>query len=258
MMSDTHRHANGCWFNPDHARWVCRNGSLTSDGAPADAVPDRPLVDVRDMIVVHTAMLREFRLAPAAVTRTTPGDRKKARAVARHIRFLCDMLHHHHAGEDQLLWPKLRERTPQASGRIIDEAEVQHREIDAALQGVQKTQHTWAARPDATNRAHLAEHLEQLHLLLGSHLDLEERALLPLAASALTVNEWRAIGDAAVAAMSKPALVLAFGMFAYEGDVTVLRDMLKTAPPPARFMLPRVASRAYARRARSIHATPRP
>jgi hypothetical protein len=28
---------------------------------------DRPLVDVRDMIVVHTAMLREFRLAAAAV-----------------------------------------------------------------------------------------------------------------------------------------------------------------------------------------------
>ena len=85
---------------------------MTNNDTSSAAAPERALVDVRDMIVVHTAMLREFRLAPAAVRRTLPGDRSRARAVAGHVRFLCDLLHHHHEGEDELLWPTLRSRTP--------------------------------------------------------------------------------------------------------------------------------------------------
>ena len=42
----------------------------TQISAPTD--PD--LVDTRDMVVVHTAMLREFRLAPAAVRRLPPAS----------------------------------------------------------------------------------------------------------------------------------------------------------------------------------------
>ncbi len=257
MTNDTHQHTTRCWWSPDQARWVCR-GSMPCDIASVDLAVDLPLVDVRDMIVVHTAMLREFRLAPAAVTRTPPGDRKQARVVAGHLRFLCDMLHHHHAGEDELLWPKLRERTPGASGRVIEEVEAQHRDIDAALTVVEQVRDAWPAQARATDRDLLAAHLDRLYASLSDHLDLEERELLPLAAGALTEAEWNAIGEAAVAAMPKPARVLAFGMFAYEGDPAVLRGMLKTAPPPARIVLPHVAPRAYARRARRIHGTPRP
>ena len=255
---DHHEHTNRCWWNPDEARWVCREEAPTPDRAAARTGPDRALVDVRDMIVVHTAMLREFRLAAAAVTRTPPGDRRQVRAVAGHLRFLCDMLHHHHDGEDALLWPKLRQRTPRSAGRLIDGVEAQHRDLDAAVQRVQDLRDAWSGQPDVTHRDRLAAELDKLHALLSDHLDLEERALLPLAASALTVEEWHAIGDAAVAAMPKAALPLAFGMFAYEGDPAVLRDMLETAPPLPRKLLPLIAPRVYARRARRIHGTARP
>jgi len=100
---------------------------------------------------------------------------------------------------------------------------------------------TWRAGPesqgpDTANRDTLSGELGTLHEHLTEHLDLEERAILPLAASVLTDAEWHAIGDAAVAAMPKSAPPLAFGMFAYEGDPAVLRDMLNTAPRRALLM----------------------
>lgn len=220
--------------------------------------PERPLVDVRDMIVVHTAMLREFRLAPAAVTRTRPGDGKRATAVAGHLRFICELLHHHHQGEDDLLWPKLRDRAPSKAVEAIDEAEAQHHEIDMTLGRVEQLRATWADDPCSVNRDRLADELKRLHAVLRDHLDLEERALLPIAAMVLTDQEWHAIGEAGVAVLPKSALPLAFGMFAYEGDPAVLTDMLKTAPPVPRTLLPLVAPRIYARRARRIHGTAKP
>ena len=58
--------------------------------------------------------------------------------------------------------------------------------------------------------------------------------------------------------MPKPVLVLAFGMFAYEGDPDVLRAMLSSAPAVPRFVVPRIAPRVYARRARGVHGTRTP
>jgi hemerythrin-like domain-containing protein len=247
MTSDAHTHTNRCWWNPDEARWVCRGDA-----------EDRVLVDVRDMIVVHTALLREFRLAPAAVRRTAAGDRRRARVVSGHLRFVCDLLHHHHEGEDELLWPPLRSRTPASAGPLLDDAEAQHAGLDAALTEVGELTTRWERSPDGSLRDQLAAALEKLHALLAEHLDLEERALLPLAAAALTQAEWHAIGEQAAAAMPKPALALAFGMFAYEGDPEVLRTMLASAPAVPRKLVPLVAPHLYARRARRVHGTPTP
>jgi len=123
---------------------------------------------------------------------------------------------------------------------------------------VHSAREAWTQQPNNENRDTLADGLATLHALLGEHLDFEERTLLPLAASVLTDTEWHAIGDAAVAAMPKAALPLAFGMFAYEGDPAVLHTMLETAPPIPRLLLPRIAPRIYARRAMRIHGTAKP
>lgn len=82
--------------------------------------------------------------------------------------------------------------------------------------------------------------------------------MLPLAAGVLTEAEWNAIGEAGAAGLPKSSLPLVFGMFAYEGDPAVLRDMLKAAPAVPRVVIPRVAPRVYARRALQVHGTRRP
>jgi hypothetical protein len=108
----SHQHSTACWWDHRQARWTCERSPRHSAPDPLELDQDRH-VDVRDMIVVHTALLREFRLAPAAVERVTTGDRRQARRVGRHLDLLCTLMHHHHAGEDELLWPVLSPRLPQ-------------------------------------------------------------------------------------------------------------------------------------------------
>lgn len=225
---------------------------------PPVAGVERPLVDVRDMIVVHTAMLREFRLAPLAVARVPAFAQRAARRVNAHLELLCDMLHHHHAGEDELLWPPLRALLPPDGQARLDEAEAQHTGIDAALSQVNATRHRWTDLGDDDSRDELIRALHHLHGLLVAHLDTEERELLPLAAALLTPAQWAAIGEDGAAAVPKSKLLLVFGMFAYEGDPEVLTTMLHSAPPPARVIVPLLAPQVYARYAKRIHGTPRP
>lgn len=225
---------------------------------PPPGPVERPLVDVRDMIVVHTAILREFRLAPQAVARVPAGANRPAGRVNAHLELLCDLLHHHHAGEDELLWPPLRPLLTADGQARLDEAEAQHADIDAALRLVNATRLRWNDLGDEGSRNDLVTGLRHLHDLLLAHLDTEERELLPLAATHLTTSQWAAIGEAGAAHISKSKTLLVFGMFAYEGNPEVLATMLHSAPLPARAIVPLLAPRVYARYAKRIHGTPRP
>ena len=242
-----HQHVDRCWWNHAQGRWVCAGEDLSA----------RP-VDVRDMLVVHTALLREFRLAPAAVRRVPVHDGARAAVVDRHLGLVCDMLHHHHAAEDELLWPLLRARLPQRAVVHLEEAEAQHAGLDEALRRVAAARRDWVQRVDVERRDALVGVLEVLHHLLAVHLDAEERTLLPLAATHLTEAEWRAAGEAGAAAIPRTQMPLVFGMFSYEGDPEVLTAMLRHAPAPARVLVPVLAPRVYARRAARVHGTRRP
>lgn len=248
----THRHTTGCFWSHGRADWLCVTGPQ------AEPCPGRPLVDVRDMLLVHTALLREFRLAPAAVARVPAGARRRAAAVERHLGLLCDLLHHHHAGEDELLWPPLRARLSPAAVALLEEAEAQHAGIERALHDVVAARRAWADGVEVASRDVLVAALQALHGLLAEHLDAEERTLLPLAAALLTEGEWRAVGETAAASIPKSALPLVFGMFAYEGDPEVVAGMLHAAPALPRLVVPRIAPRLYARRAAQVHGTRQP
>ena len=215
-------------------------------------------VDVRDMIVVHTALIREFRLAPEAVTRVKAGDRRQAATVDQHVGLLCDLLHHHHTGEDELLWPPLRARLPEPALALLDEAEAQHSDLDEALDRVGAARKTWTQQVDTDSARLLIEALRDLHRLLAEHVDAEERTLLPLAAAHLSEAEWNAVGEAGAASVPKSLMPLVFGMFAYEGEPDVLAAMLQAAPLLPRLLVPRIAPRVYARRAARLYGTARP
>ena len=249
----TRRHTTGSLWSHERAAWVC--AAPPSAGAEE---PGKPLVDVRDMVVVHTALLREFRLAPAAVARVAVGARRPAAAVERHLALLCDLLQQHHAGEDELLWPLLRQRLPSSVVALLDEVEEQHAGIELALRNVARARRAWADRVDVGGCDRLVGALRTLHDLLAEHLDAEERTLLPLAAAYLTDSEWRTVGETAAASIPKATLPLVFGMFAYEGNPEVVAAMLDAAPALPRLVVPRIAPRLYARRAARVHGTRRP
>ena len=150
-------------------------------------------VDVREMIVVHTAMLREFRLLPDAVRAVPQGDVRRARPVVDHVRFMLDMLHHHHESEDTLLWPPLRARATLAEVALIDQGEGQHEELARVIETTVAALDRWATTANTEDRAATAEGIGSVHRSLEAHLDFEERRLLPLVSTLLTHEEWAAL-----------------------------------------------------------------
>ncbi len=214
------------------------------------------MVDTRDMVVVHTALLRELRLAPALVEGVAAGDARRVAVVAEHVEFLLDLLAHHHEGEDRLLWPKLRARLPDPLIDVIALMEAQHGEIELLTAAARGAIHRW--RHSLAVEAEVAGVLRRLHAGMEEHLHVEEQEVLPLAALHLTAAEWQEIGEAGIASIAKPKLPVVFGMMMYEGDPAVLRMMLAPAPLLPRAVVPRIAPWAYARYARRVHNTPRP
>jgi len=215
-------------------------------------------VDVRDMIVVHTALLREFRLAPSAVELAGRGSTTRVRDVAQHIELICALLHHHHAGEDALLWPVLSPRLSPRERALVAVAQSQHAAIEKALERVEVSRAAWTERTSGSTGEDLIVALQALYAALHEHLDAEERDLLPLAAVHLDPSEWQSIGEAGAAAIAAKDRLLVFGMFAYESDPAVLATMLQRAPAPVRLLVPRLAPRMYARHAARMLGTRRP
>ena len=215
-------------------------------------------VDTRDMIVVHVAFRREYRLAPALVRGVSPGDEVRARQVSDHIELLNSMLHHHHAGEDRLLWPRLLERVPAELAPTVTLMEQQHQRIHDAMEAVGVALAGWRAGAGLSDREVLATSLEDLYAALTEHLAAEEENILPLASRCLTPAEWAQLGEEGMGGVAKSQLPLVFGMLQYEGDPEVIAVMLSHAPFLPRLLMPVLAPRAFARYARRVHGTKTP
>jgi hemerythrin-like domain-containing protein len=221
------------------------------------ATTDVPL-DTREMLTVHSLFRREFRLAGGVVRRVPDGDVPRARVVADHLEFLTRTLHHHHTGEDELIWPRLLERAPEEIAPLVRLMEAQHGEVDALVVEIDALRPRWAATAGAADRDHLAGLLDRLSGHLAEHLDAEEQRLLPIIARTLTPAEWHELGERGRNGTRKDQMTLSLGMFQYEGDPEVIAGMLAAAPPPVRWIVPRLSRRAFRRHALAIHGTATP
>jgi hemerythrin-like domain-containing protein len=217
------------------------------------------VVDTDEMVAVHTMYRRELRLAAGAVRGVAPGDRRRARVVADHLALVARSLHEHHTTEDELLWPLLLQRVPEELTPVVHLMESQHETVDALLQEIGVSLPRWRETAAAADRDRLAGLLERAHTHLAEHLDAEEERLLPIAARACTPAEWKRLGETARSRgpRGRDGLVV-LGMIAHDGDPAAVGRMLGDAPAPVRWLLPRLARRAYRRRALAVHGTATP
>ena len=114
-------------------------------------------IDTRDMVVVHDSIRRQFGQAPALVRGVAPGDTDRAAVVADHLDLLGALLHHHHVGEDRLLWPVLQPRVPADVAATVARMESQHDGI-AEAQATVTTARRRLARRSGRGRAGGAGH----------------------------------------------------------------------------------------------------
>ncbi|MGY1741660.1 MULTISPECIES: hemerythrin domain-containing protein [unclassified Blastococcus] len=215
-------------------------------------------IDTREMPTVHSFFRREFRLAGGVVRRVAEGDARRARVVAEHLDLLTRTLHHHHTHEDELIWPRLLERVPEELAPIVRLMEAQHGRVDVLIAEIDEIRPRWAVTGGAADRDRLAELFDRLCVHLVEHLDAEEERVLPIIARTITQEEWHEVGERARRSNRKDQMSLVLGMLQYEGDPAAIDAMLAAAPPPVRWIVPKLSRRAFRKHALLIHGTATP
>ncbi len=216
------------------------------------------VIETGEMPTVHTFFRREFRLAAGVVRGVRAGDVRRARIVARHLDYLARSLHDHHTAEDELAWPLLLERVPDELAPMVHLMESQHERVGGLLAEIGRMRPRWASTADPGDRDRIADLLDALYGNLAEHLDAEEERLVPIAARAMTRDEWEELGRRARRDNRPSEALVTFGMIQHEGDPVVVAGMISGAPAPVRWLLPKLARRAFRRYALRIHGTATP
>ena len=205
---------------------------------------DRPWV--HEMVVVHRVFRRELMVLPQLVREVSDGDTKRAATLADAVRLVLGGLHHHHTGEDVILWPALLERAAPSTG-LVETMQAQHEAVEGLMDGVEPLLQAWETSPTTTRGAELATLLERLAGALVEHLDLEEREILPLAERHVTVAEWNSLGEQGIDEMDRKQLPIIFGAILEECTPEERRAMLAKLPLPVRLVVRTVGAWQYRR-----------
>jgi len=110
-----------------------------------------PGVDTHEMVLIHRVIRREFGQLPR-LFRSAANDRARSKVIGAHTREMLDFLHTHHTGEDELLFPLLRERAA-LDPELMDRMEAEPR--IGTCSG--KPYFVWPPKPDAEQRFPLTD-----------------------------------------------------------------------------------------------------
>jgi Hemerythrin HHE cation binding domain len=163
--------------------------SGTTKATPGTA--EQP-VNLELFLLVHAALRRDLGALARAIGRADSSARR-GRALGRYGQTMLWRLEHHHHGEDAKVWPLLRAKAPDAAA-LLDELESEHEQLDTAAADARRALDIMASRrragPAPAAPAQAASALAALYSSLGSHLDKEERDVLPLLGQRVTAREW--------------------------------------------------------------------
>lgn len=199
--------------------------------------------DLRGFLLAHAGFRTEY--GRLAVTARAVRDAGHAALIEDQLRMITDHLEHHHGDEDAWMWPLLRSRQPSAVA-ALDALEEQHEHIDPLLHQIRDTTRGMPDRIDA---------MEQLHRLLNTHLDNEERDAVPILRAVVLPDEFKAAADRALASVPKREIPALFGWMASCGTPEQVGSVLTTFPLPVRLLFRLVWWPAYRRRYNSLYGS---
>ena len=214
--------------------------------------------DTRDMAAVHTMFRREFGSMPELVLGVAAGDAERTAVVADHVLFVSRMLELHHAGEDECIWPLLREHGGAEIELLMDVMECQHEDIHKARLLVDDAVRTWRASASAEDRESLVEAVQALVPRLEDHLALEEDRVLPLIERHLSEPEYARLGEESAARTPAELLPTMLGMVIYESTPEVADAIVTVMPAEAGPRVREAAVAAYAAYAETVYGTATP
>ena len=191
------------------------------------------LTDTSDMIQLHRVFRDALGAAAPLVGSVAPGDTARADVVGSYYANVLALLHSHHEGEDELVWPKLVERAPEDAETIMRIAG-QHEGVLTALADAEGKLAPWRLDPQVDSGAHLAASLATLGAELALHLDEEERVILPIAARHMTPAEWGELPGHGMAHFTGDKIWLVLGLIQEQMRPEQIEQMESHMPPPVR------------------------
>ncbi|MHB9858623.1 hemerythrin domain-containing protein [Streptomyces sp. YIM S03343] len=224
-------------------------------------MPSGPSSDERphthEMVVVHRVFRRESALLPRLVRAVPDGATARAAQVSAHLDDYLMGLHHHHALEDELIWPLLRARAAvddADADDLVARMERQHERIDRSLAVVAQWGPLWGRSADSVAAQELSLALDEHRSVLLEHLDDEERLVLPLVADHLTVAEWDLVGRRGLETLPKNKVMLALGAILEDATEQERAYFLGKAPLIGRLLWKALGRRQYAAACRAVRA----
>lgn len=210
-------------------------------------------IDVRDMKIIHETFRRAYEEAARLIRANPAPSAARVTFLADHIDFGLTMLHHHHEGEDIILYPLLVERAPEHANRT-EQIDREHQAVKATIDSARSACASWRAAPSRESGEGLASSLDDLNAALVPHLDNEEREVVPLAAVTVTQEEWNSLGKHGVAAIPANKRLIAFGMILEPLSPADRAYMLANVPPPVKVLYRLLGQRAWNKYATTLRS----
>ena len=209
-----------------------------------------PGVDTHEMVLIHRVLRREFGQLPR-LFRAAAGDRARSKVIGAHAREMLTFLHTHHTGEDELLFPLLRERAA-LDPELIDRMDAQHAQVDDAVTAIDAELPAWTASADAAAGERMAARIEAMMPTLIEHLAEEEQEILPIVSVTLTQSEWDALGKHGMSAIPLTRRLVILGHITEDTNDAERRRFMKVLPAPARVAYKLIGHRQFTRETSEI------
>jgi len=137
--------------------------------------------------IIHDALRRD--LDRLEVVLQSPSTDERRTALCDHATWVLDVLHHHHVGEDEGVWPRVLAKRPDLQP-IVDEMEAEHETLAAASDGLRAAASAYRQSGSEENRAAMAAAVTQMKEATLPHLEHEERETMPLVLDTLDDADW--------------------------------------------------------------------
>ncbi len=192
--------------------------------------PGSYTTETNDMRAVHGALRAAFGAADGLVA-GAGNDPDRVDTVASFFVNALAFLHVHHEGEDELIYPVLKERCPDLAG-LIGRIEHQHTLIAEPTAAAEAAIADWKAHPGAETGAAVTRHLTEVAEVMEPHFGDEEDQILPLASAWVSQEEWGALPGHALRTFPADKPWLALGLIREGLDEEHKELMLGGMPPP--------------------------
>lgn len=226
-------------------------GSLmTSPTGQAESVPT---CNTADLVMIHRVIRYGFREADGLIRGVAAGDIARARIVGTQVASTVSGLHHHHEGEDLILWDTLEQRSPGCAIHV-SLMKSQHAEVATLIKQVEDALPAWEQGAGADERDKVAELVNAIEASLAVHLGNEEQLILPVARTTMSQREWDRLGEHVQASMSKSELLIQVGWIVEAlGPEDGPRFVREVLPAPVRLIWGTVGKRQFAKHRRLVY-----